>query len=275
MKTTNRIFLAVILCWLVLLGTSFARAQVFATIEEANAHFNACLTTDWQVRHYAWNPCAATVSIKEYGLLLFGHKDSVQVYNLHIDSEPTGNQRWASLELATGGWQRCATHLALWQEHTTACHVYSAVVDNELAQTGNAELIPFVASRSFLAQVTGWQALYKPSEPPEPEPIPTPTNPRCDKTEDMVDGPGGAVWKPVSESDGFPVLLMPARYCDVEQVNIYRNGKKIADMNQTDCEEFGRGVWRGAPSCRALGKDIILVFGSECRTVPDACKRYD
>jgi hypothetical protein len=110
-----------------------------------------------------------------------------------------------------------------------------------------------------------------------PPPTPTPTLPyNCEHTEDMIDGPGGAVWKPVSESNGRPVLLMPKSYCDTEVVEIYHGSQQVADMNQTDCEEFGRGVWRGAPRCSELPDNLVLVFDDgECRTVPDPCERYD
>ena len=107
-------------------------------------------------------------------------------------------------------------------------------------------------------------------------PPPTPELPyTCSVTEDMIDGPGGAVWKPVSESDGSPVLLMPTSYCDTDVVDIYQGNRKVADMDLRDCAEFGRGVWRGAPRCSSLPNDLTLVFGTECRTVPDPCNRYD
>lgn len=264
------VFIVLFLC----LAPQDSYGQQFDSLDEANAHFNACLATDWQVRHYDWNICAANVSIKDYGLLLFGHKDSINIYNLHNDSPPTGNWRWSSLELATGGWQRCAVRLAFWQEHARACHAYTDVLNAELAQTSNEEVIPFVASRTVLSRVMGWKELYRPSEPIAPEP--NPVEPECAHTEDMIDGGGGSVWKPISESNGRPVILMPQSYCEHDMEVWDSEGTLIETAKLSDCSENGpRGHWRLNRACGFYPDNLILRFGSECRTVPDPCKRYD
>jgi len=96
----------------------------------------------------------------------------------------------------------------------------------------------------------------------------------------MIDGSGGQVWKPISEGNGFPVLLMPTEFCAVDNVDIYGGDVKKSDMSLKDCHEFGRGVWRGAPHCYDLPDNAMLVFEfpdghTECRTIPDPCTRYD
>lgn len=108
---------------------------------------------------------------------------------------------------------------------------------------------------------------------------PPPPTPECSRIEDMVDGPGGSLWKPISESNGNPVVLMPGSYCQFVTMEMYNNSTLIERARLSNCSENGgRGHWRPGRRCEWYQdntENLFLRFGAECRTVPDPCTRYD
>jgi hypothetical protein len=267
-------YAALFILVVILLG-NIARAQPFETLEEANAHYNACMHTDWQVRHYQYNPCAINLNVMNYGLYLFGHKSSLIVYNAYTDALGE-NYHADSLENATKLWQMCAARLDASQANADACEVTTEQVQDLLDITENEEVIRFVSLRSFLAQALRWEDNYIPPQEPAPTPTPVPPpGPECTRTQDMVDGPGGSLWKPVSEGNGRPVVLMPRDYCQYEIMEVWGTNL-IERAPQTDCSENGpRGHWRLSKRCSQYPDDLLLRFGTDCRTVPESCEKYD
>lgn len=107
----------------------------------------------------------------------------------------------------------------------------------------------------------------------------------CDINSDFNDGKNGALWKPVSESRGTPVILLPSRYWNaVEKINVYgREGNYITKgVHRSCCPNGGRAhfdILQGASSLaqyNPLTVQLELKNGvKECRIVPDARSRHD
>lgn len=107
----------------------------------------------------------------------------------------------------------------------------------------------------------------------------------CDIISDFRDGTNGALWKPVSESRGTPVILLPSRYWNsVEKINVYgREGNYVTSgVHRSCCPNGGRAhfdILQGASSLaqhNPLTVQLELKNGvKECRIVPDARSRHD
>lgn len=110
---------------------------------------------------------------------------------------------------------------------------------------------------------------------------------RCDQTLNMADGTEGRLWKPVSDSNGRTVLLLPAIYYysnGVEQVLALKNDGTVLDRMPFDTIANGfRAHYRGSKTARALknagGTPLTLYvdmgFKTQCFIVPDPVKRAD
>jgi hypothetical protein len=59
-----------------------------------------------------------------------------------------------------------------------------------------------------------------------------------------VDGPGNFLWKPVSESDGKAVALLPRELAGAQVSVKAPNGATIAEPSRTDTFSDGRGIFR-------------------------------
>ena len=145
---------ALIIMLLIMFIANVARAQPFETREEANAHFEACVHTIWGVDHIEYNPCAAELSIGQYGLYLFGYKENVLLYGLY--NYPVQVWEWTTLKLATEAWEKCAEVLQSKKDHVTACKASLAISNDHLEATGKRDIILFVSSRSVLAKAWWW-----------------------------------------------------------------------------------------------------------------------
>lgn len=105
----------------------------------------------------------------------------------------------------------------------------------------------------------------------------------CDVETDFRDGPGGALWKPVSENTRKPVFLLPGSYKHVRDIDVFgADGQRITGGSfRTCCPNGGRAhfdvpVSGGrledyAPITVRLGVD----GGYECRIVENPEDRVD
>ncbi len=102
-----------------------------------------------------------------------------------------------------------------------------------------------------------------PTPTPAPDPIVTPTatpaptatpeliNPVCNGIQKSYDGPGGFLWKPVSESDGNLAVHFPGKFQKpFDSVKVTRKGGKIENL---------RYVGKGNPDSNG---DRLLYRGS-------------
>jgi hypothetical protein len=107
----------------------------------------------------------------------------------------------------------------------------------------------------------------------------------CTVTEDFVDGPLGALWKPHSEGTGTVVILMAAEYQQAN-VEVFNNVNEVVDgpLIRSCCEHnAGREhvyLTRTAESLAGAGTPLTVRFQfpdgfTDCRTVPDPTQRYD
>lgn len=110
----------------------------------------------------------------------------------------------------------------------------------------------------------------------------------CNKKTNFKDGNGGALWKPVSDNSGNPVILLPASYWTrIKKIEIFGiDGgvvKKILDGKKRRCCPNGNRAHYDVPmraSKLARYKPITVRFTmnggyKECRDVPDPRRRYD
>ena len=108
---------------------------------------------------------------------------------------------------------------------------------------------------------------------------------QCDIVSDFFDGGGGALWKPVSESTGNPVILLPASYwTSTQSIEVFgADGQFIVNGTfRTCCPNDNRAhfdIPRRA-SQLAANDPIIVRFNlkngtKECRVVEDATQRND
>lgn len=123
------------------------------------------------------------------------------------------------------------------------------------------------------------------------EMLPPPAPPKTECSGDFTDGQGGALWKPISESTGNPVFLLPASYCGkINSVEIATatgehiiNGKPRYDGKVKPCGPNSGRVHYDVPKrtseLAAFGEiyvHIALDDGAiECRKVKLASERFD
>lgn len=108
---------------------------------------------------------------------------------------------------------------------------------------------------------------------------------QCDLTGDFVDGPGGRLWKPVSENTHRPVFLLPRSYWSkVGSVEVFGfDGTKLVDGQRRVCCPNGNRAHYDVPQyASVLDEDSPLTVrlnfndgGNECLTVPVASDRWD
>jgi len=113
-------------------------------------------------------------------------------------------------------------------------------------------------------------------QPPEPDL-------GCDIKTDFRDGPGNALWKPVSENTGRPVFLLPASYKGVRDIDVFSSsGEHIVSGSFRGCcpngnrAHFDVPVSAGrledyAPITVRLDVDGVM----ECREVENPEDRID
>lgn len=104
---------------------------------------------------------------------------------------------------------------------------------------------------------------------------------RCNTTRKNSDGSGNWLHKPVSDSTGSIVNLLPSRddasSCRYET----RTGKKIRDAISTGRTNGFRETWRpaGGGSCGSFPDNMVFSCqigrSRVCYNIPDACNRYD
>lgn len=98
-------------------------------------------------------------------------------------------------------------------------------------------------------------------------------------------GGNGELWKPVAESTGTVVILMPAEYRHAG-VEILNNQNKVVDepLKRSCCDHNGGRehvfLIRSASSLATAGLPLSVVFRFpdgrvECRTVPNPHQRYE
>jgi hypothetical protein len=135
-----------------------ANGQTFENIETCNAHTNACVATVWQEWTYNWNPCAAEVSLRNYGLYLFGHMeldtygDSWAMYNLY-DARLPGEIQFFEPAQCEATYAYCKQQLNVAKANTEACGVTREYLRDWI---GDNTQILTVAKRTWLAQIQGW-----------------------------------------------------------------------------------------------------------------------
>ncbi len=107
----------------------------------------------------------------------------------------------------------------------------------------------------------------------------------CDVTDDFLDGPDGALWKPHSEATGTAVVLMPAQYQEAEIDVLNSRNEVVAGPIMRNCCSHNGGrehAWldKTAESLAAAGPPLTVRFMfpngfTDCRVVPDPTQRYD
>jgi len=111
-----------------------------------------------------------------------------------------------------------------------------------------------------------------------------PTGVQCTYSLSFEDGSEGALWKPISDNTGNPVILMPASYwTTTDAIEVYgSNGQKLLDgRRRTCCPNGGRAHFDIPRFCADLQPSpLTVVFKlsggiNECRSVPSPCTRFD
>ena len=110
----------------------------------------------------------------------------------------------------------------------------------------------------------------------------------CTETHDFRDGAAGSLWKPVSESTGRPVFLLPASYWSgssgANKLEVLdKNGNLAASVSRRACCPNGNrahyDVSKSASSLQPLAPLTVRMQLNnnvvECRTVPDPTQRID
>lgn len=110
----------------------------------------------------------------------------------------------------------------------------------------------------------------------------------CNVETDFADGPGNALWKPVSDNTRLPVFLLPRGYWEGDMAVmggdvVDTNGVVLAAVTRrTCCPNGGRAHFDVNVSAAALAASnpitvrLFLANGlTECRTVPNAAQRVD
>jgi hypothetical protein len=108
---------------------------------------------------------------------------------------------------------------------------------------------------------------------------------KCVPIGTFVDGGQGRLWKPVSESHGTPVTLMPARY-GAASVGIYNNRGELVDtpLRRNCCDHNGGRdhayFSRTATDLATTGVPLTVRYefpdgSAECLTVDNPSLRYD
>lgn len=107
----------------------------------------------------------------------------------------------------------------------------------------------------------------------------------CDSTDDFSDGGYGALWKPISESTGTVVILMPPEYQNADVQILNRDGNPVASPIRRDCCEHNGGrehiyLDRSAGALAGAGTPLTVRFEFaggvvDCREVENPQQRYD
>jgi len=108
---------------------------------------------------------------------------------------------------------------------------------------------------------------------------------QCDVVTDFFDGGGGALWKPVSESTGRPVILLAAEYWTAtDSIQVFGNsGDVLANGTfRSCCPNDNRAHFDIPETANDLARDrpIVVRFNlksgrKECRVVEDPRDRND
>lgn len=104
---------------------------------------------------------------------------------------------------------------------------------------------------------------------------------RCQKFAKNVDGPGGFVHKPVSDSTGSIVDLFPSNQDPNNCVYLNKNGRKLASGFSSGRTNGFRETIRpsGGGSCSSFPKPLILrcsIDGKRvCHKIKQPCERFD
>lgn len=105
----------------------------------------------------------------------------------------------------------------------------------------------------------------------ELEAFKNPIDPICD---DFIDGRGGRVWKPISESTGRVVFLMEKGFLGREAKIFDRLGKVIAKATYRGNTNGDRPTFDLDKYARQL-KPLVVNFGFICLSVKNPLERYD
>ena len=104
----------------------------------------------------------------------------------------------------------------------------------------------------------------------------------CDITSDFRDGANGALWKPVSESNGRPVFLLPSSYHGDSAEVFAADGSRVAGIDRTKCcPNGGRAHFWVDKTASTLDQykpitvRIIHNGLNECRVVENPRDRID
>lgn len=127
-----------------------------------------------------------------------------------------------------------------------------------------------------------------PTPTPTPAPPPKPDDLGCNVVKDFTDGPGAALWKPVSDNTRRPVFLLPDEYWTGEMgvgsgdVRGVDGGVVAGITRRTCCPNGGRAHFDVTVPASVLDQfnplTVRLFLGNgmvECRKVPVASQRFD
>lgn len=111
---------------------------------------------------------------------------------------------------------------------------------------------------------------------------PLPDAPPCDVFTDFKDGPGGALWKPVSDSTGRVAFLLPHEYGSASNIKVYSdNGGVVATARFRSFGNPDRAQFDVSKTAAELAKvQPILVSldingRTECYVVLEPLERMD
>lgn len=81
------------------------------------------------------------------------------------------------------------------------------------------------------------------------------------------------LWKPLSESNGNPALLMPKSF-EGQKVTFSDPGLKVT--REACCPNGNRQHWWTNKPAGAIDKNLVIRFSNgDCRLIPDPTKRYE
>lgn len=99
----------------------------------------------------------------------------------------------------------------------------------------------------------------------------------CDETIEWENGQRGGLWKPVSESTGRPVVLLPQSYQDKSMIVLSPTGKPVASGKFRSLTNPDRATFDISTSNLPYESRVMIMNADkvECRYVLDPSKRYD
>jgi hypothetical protein len=164
--------------------------------------------------------------------------------------------------------------------------VYERVLGNEPTDPVDGCLVHWT-SAGF--GVDAWQKILL-NEPPAPtyqEPVEIPSAPDlCNSTKSWRSD--GSLWKPVSESNGRPVILFPCSYNSASAVGVINTATAqtyVAESrnycrNPNPANSGGRSHFNvPARASEIPANSIVVVFfqdgSTECRLIPNPNQRYE